>query len=102
MSDSVRQPTARPRARTWRYVVVMRRLYDREPSAAVRLLSDVTLHAPYSACDTISGVRILVVEDEAGLRDGIADLLRGDAHTVTALGDGAAGVEAGLREPFDV
>jgi DNA-binding response OmpR family regulator len=47
-------------------------------------------------------VRILVVEDEASLRDGIVDLLTGDGHDVTAVGDGVAGVEAGLRDPFDV
>jgi DNA-binding response OmpR family regulator len=47
-------------------------------------------------------VRILVVEDEASLRDGIVDLLTGDGHTVTAVGDGVAGVEAGLRDPFDL
>jgi two-component system response regulator RegX3 len=47
-------------------------------------------------------VRVLVVEDEAALRDGISDLLRGDGHTVTAVGDGVAGVEAGLAEPFEV
>jgi two-component system response regulator RegX3 len=47
-------------------------------------------------------VRILVVEDEASLREGIVDLLTGDGHAVTAVGDGVAGVEAGLRERFDV
>lgn len=47
-------------------------------------------------------VRILVVEDEAGLREGIVDLLEGDGHVVTAVGDGAAGVDAGLREAFDL
>jgi DNA-binding response OmpR family regulator len=47
-------------------------------------------------------VRILVVEDEASLRDGIVDLLTGDGHDVTAVGDGVAGVDAGLRDPFDV
>jgi len=47
-------------------------------------------------------VRILVVEDEAALRDGIVDLLSGDGHAVTAVGDGVAGVEAGLGEPFDL
>jgi DNA-binding response OmpR family regulator len=47
-------------------------------------------------------VRILVVEDEPSLRDGIGDLLRGDGHTVTAVGDGVAGVETGLREPFEL
>jgi DNA-binding response OmpR family regulator len=47
-------------------------------------------------------VRILVVEDEASLRDGIVDLLTGDGHDVMAVGDGMAGVEAGLRDPFDL
>lgn len=47
-------------------------------------------------------VRILVVEDEASLRDGVVDLLRGDGHEVTAAADGVAGVEVGLREAFDV
>jgi two-component system response regulator RegX3 len=43
-----------------------------------------------------------VVEDEASLRDGISDLLTADGHEVTAAGDGVAGVEAGLRDPFDL
>jgi len=47
-------------------------------------------------------VRVLVVEDEPSLREGIGDLLRGDGHTVTAVGDGVAGVEAGLGELFDL
>ena len=47
-------------------------------------------------------VRILVVEDEAGLREGIVDLLEGDGHVVTAVGDGVAGVETGLRDLFDL
>ena len=47
-------------------------------------------------------VRILLVEDEANLREGIVDLLEGDGHEVTAIGDGVTGVEAGLRQPFDL
>jgi DNA-binding response OmpR family regulator len=47
-------------------------------------------------------VRILVVEDEASLREGICDLLRGDGHVVIATADGLAGVEAGLRELFEL
>jgi DNA-binding response OmpR family regulator len=47
-------------------------------------------------------VRVLVVEDEPSLRDGIVDLLTGDNHDVVAVGDGVAGVEAGLRDPFDL
>jgi two-component system response regulator RegX3 len=47
-------------------------------------------------------MRILVVEDEAALRDGLVDLLTGDGHQVVAVGDGPAGVAAGLGEVFDV
>jgi DNA-binding response OmpR family regulator len=47
-------------------------------------------------------VRILVVEDEASLREGLTDLLEGDGHTVVAAADGAIGVERGLAEPFDL
>ncbi len=43
-----------------------------------------------------------MVEDEASLREGIVDLLRGDGHEVSAAGDGVEGVEAGLREAFDL
>ncbi len=43
-----------------------------------------------------------MVEDEASLRDGLVDLLRGDGHAVTAVGDGQAGVTAGLAEAFDL
>jgi two-component system response regulator RegX3 len=47
-------------------------------------------------------MRILVVEDEASLRDGLVDLLTGDGHAITAAGDGQAAVAAGLREAFDL
>jgi len=47
-------------------------------------------------------VLVLVVEDEPSLRDGIVDLLHGDGHDVVAVGDGMAGVETGLREPFEL
>ena len=47
-------------------------------------------------------MRILVVEDEPSLREGIVDLLEGDGHQVTAVGDGVAGVETGLRDPFEL
>jgi len=43
-----------------------------------------------------------VVEDEASLRDGIVDLLTGDGHQLVAVGDGVAGLEAGLRDLFDL
>ncbi len=47
-------------------------------------------------------MRILIVEDEEALREGLVDLMVGDGHTATAVADGAAAVELGLREPFDV
>ncbi len=47
-------------------------------------------------------MRILVVEDEPALREGLVDLLGGDGHEVTAVGDGVAGVEVGVAEAFDV
>ena len=43
-----------------------------------------------------------MVEDEPSLREGISDLLRGDGHTITAVGDGMTGVETGLHELFDL
>ncbi len=62
----------------------------------------VTLTSPLHTAWHNRAVRILVVEDEASLRDGIVDLLTGDGHDVHAVGDGVAGVEAGLRDPFDL
>jgi DNA-binding response OmpR family regulator len=40
-------------------------------------------------------VRILVVEDEPVLREGLTDLLRGAGHTVEAVADGEAALERG-------
>jgi two-component system response regulator RegX3 len=47
-------------------------------------------------------VRILVIEDEASLREGLVDLLTGDGHEVVGVADGVAGVEAGLREVWQL
>lgn len=47
-------------------------------------------------------VRVLLVEDEPSLREGVQDLLVGDGHEVVACGDGAAAVEVGLRERFEL
>jgi DNA-binding response OmpR family regulator len=47
-------------------------------------------------------VRILVIEDEASLREGIVDLLEGDGHVVTAAADGVTGLESGLRDLFEL
>jgi len=47
-------------------------------------------------------VRILLIEDEESLREGIVDLLQADGHVVTSAADGVTGAEAGLREAFDL
>jgi DNA-binding response OmpR family regulator len=47
-------------------------------------------------------MRILVVEDERVLREGLADLLAGDGHDVEAVADGVSGASRGTSEPFDL
>jgi two-component system, OmpR family, alkaline phosphatase synthesis response regulator PhoP len=47
-------------------------------------------------------MRILVVEDEPVLRDGLVDLLRGAGHEVEAAGDGVSGGDRAAREDFDL
>lgn len=47
-------------------------------------------------------MKILVVEDEQRLREGLVDLLSAAEHEVTAVGDGRAAIEAGLAESFDL
>src|SRR5215813_4730551 len=47
-------------------------------------------------------MRILVVEDEPVLREGLLDLLRGAGHAVEAEGDGLQGEARALREDFDL
>ena len=46
-------------------------------------------------------MRVLIVEDEPMLRNGLLDLLRGDGHEAVAVGDGQSAVERGLAEAFD-
>ena len=47
-------------------------------------------------------MRVLIVEDEAPLREALVDLATGAGHDVLAVGDGEAAVEAGTREEFDL
>jgi two-component system response regulator RegX3 len=47
-------------------------------------------------------VRILVVEDERVLREGLVDLLAGDGHQVVASSDGGDALAQGLGEAFDL
>jgi DNA-binding response OmpR family regulator len=47
-------------------------------------------------------MRILVVEDDPALREGLEDLLSGDGHEVTTVADGLDAVEVGRSEAYDV
>ena len=47
-------------------------------------------------------MKILVVEDEPVLRDGLTDLLKGAGHAVASAGDGAEAVARGTAEAFDL
>lgn len=47
-------------------------------------------------------MRVLVVEDEVMLREGLVDLLEGAGHEVVAVGDGESAVELGVRHAFDM
>lgn len=47
-------------------------------------------------------MRILIVEDEPLLRDGLVDLLQGAGHQVEAAADGARGLDRGLNDAFDL
>lgn len=47
-------------------------------------------------------MKILLVEDEPLLRDGLVDLLRGAGHEVDAVGDGESAVREGTAQPFDM
>ena len=47
-------------------------------------------------------MRILVVEDEHRLREGLVDLLSAADHDVTAVGDGRTALETGIAETFDL
>jgi two-component system alkaline phosphatase synthesis response regulator PhoP len=51
---------------------------------------------------TPDALRVLVVEDEPGLRKALVDLLGRDGHDVVAVADGAAALERGLRDAYDV
>jgi DNA-binding response OmpR family regulator len=47
-------------------------------------------------------MRILIVEDDKALRDGVTDLLRGAGYDVEAEGDGAQGLRRAIEESFDL
>lgn len=47
-------------------------------------------------------MKILVVEDDPMLRNGLVDLLRGAGHDVKSVTDGLAGFQMGKEEAFDL
>ncbi len=47
-------------------------------------------------------LKILIVEDEPLLRDGLVDLLKGAGHLVGAVAGGASAVQRGTAEAFDL
>src|SRR5262249_5785706 len=47
-------------------------------------------------------MRILIVEDEFVLRQGLIDLLKGAGHEVEAVDDGRLAVEKGTGTPYDL
>jgi DNA-binding response OmpR family regulator len=48
------------------------------------------------------GSRILLVEDEPGLVMTLSDRLRAEGHEVDEAGDGATGLDKGLKNPYDL
>ena len=53
-------------------------------------------------CLTRLAMRILIVEDETPLREGLTDLLSAAGHETVAAADGPGGLELATREPFDL
>ncbi len=47
-------------------------------------------------------MKILVVEDEQRLREGLVDLLSAADHDVTAVGDGRSALDLGMADSFDL
>jgi two-component system response regulator RegX3 len=47
-------------------------------------------------------MRILIVEDEKPLRDGLTDLLKAARHEVEAVADGLSGLELAVQNPYDL
>ncbi|MCP4660770.1 MAG: response regulator transcription factor [bacterium] len=47
-------------------------------------------------------MKILVVEDDPLLRNGLVDLLSGAGHAVEAVGDGTAALREGRESPYDL
>ncbi len=47
-------------------------------------------------------MRVLIVEDDRVLREGVMDLLRGGGYEAEAVADGTEGLRRAIAEPFDL
>ena len=47
-------------------------------------------------------MKVLIVEDEPLLREGLADLLKGAGHSVETVADGLSGLSRGIDPAFDL
>jgi len=61
-----------------------------------------TIPAPAPAASPVRRLRILVVDDEPHIQHYMRATLEAWGHTVTIAANGREGLEAALREPFDV
>src|SRR6201999_3187347 len=55
-----------------------------------------------STSAAVPALRVLVVEDELSIRQGLCDVLTFRGYKVEAVADGAAALEHALRQPFDL
>jgi DNA-binding response OmpR family regulator len=60
------------------------------------------LAAAYQRVKYVTAMKILIVEDEPMLRNGLVDLLKGAGHAVEVACDGAAAVMWGTEAHFDL
>src|SRR5512147_1369522 len=67
------------------------------PDVALRFR---TPHSPFRILSLMS--RVLVIDDEPGLRQSLGLLLGDAGYTVMAEADGRRGLERALAEPFDL
>lgn len=79
-------------------------ILNRQCRGAVRFVSGgASKSGPDPArIDRLGGMRILVVEDDASLCDGLRELLEGAGHEALVANDGVAGLAAARREGVDL
>jgi signal transduction histidine kinase/ActR/RegA family two-component response regulator len=73
----------------------------RLPPAPAELLKR-PVEPPRAASSTERAQRVLLVDDQAEVRDSVGEMLRALGHTVTVAPDGNAALAVALRTPLDV